>query len=136
MKSELENILSKNGLRVTRARQTVFTALSASQAPLQIGELVKRCPSVDRVSVYRTIELFIKLHIIETIPFGWKQQYELAEPFKPHHHHIHCTQCGQLTDIHSSDLESLVANIAARYNFSVQVHKFEISGLCHQCQNS
>src|SRR5690606_34596309 len=82
MNNDLEKILSKNRLRATKPRQIVFATLSDSPAPLQIGEIVKRCPSVDRVSVYRTIELFTKLHIIEAIPLGWKQQYELAGPFK------------------------------------------------------
>lgn len=136
MNNYLEKILSKNGLRITKPRQVVFAALSANSAPLQIGEIVKQCPSIDRVSVYRTIELFTELHIIESIPLGWKHQYELAGPFKPHHHHIYCTQCGQLIDIHSSNLESLVAQLAARYNFTVHTHKFEISGLCKQCRES
>lgn len=136
MNADLEKILNQNNLRITRPRHVVFTALYSSAKPLQIGEIAKLCPSIDRVSVYRTIELFTQLHIIATIPLGWKQQYELAEPFKPHHHHIHCAQCGMLVDIHSSDLETLVSAIAARYNFAVQSHKFEISGLCQQCQKS
>lgn len=133
MNSELVAIFNREGLRITKPRQAVFAVLYASTSPLQIGEIARRCKGVDRVSVYRTIDLFIHHAIVVSVPLGWKQQYELASPFKPHHHHIHCTKCGTLTDIDSPKLEQLIADIAAEHTFTVQMHKFEISGYCAQC---
>lgn len=132
--SELETLFAQKGLRLTQPRRTLFDALYNSRQPLLISQLIKAHPSVDRVSIYRTLELFIQLGIAEVIPMGWKQRYELTSPFKPHHHHLYCTGCGKLIDLHSHKLELLVAAIAREHGFVPNEHKFEVSGLCAECQ--
>lgn len=132
--AELDALFTREQLRMTTPRQTVFETLRASEMPLSIGDLTKKCPSVDRGSIYRTIELFVSLNIAEAVPVGWKQRYELTSPFKSHHHHLYCTACGKLTDIHSKKLEELVSIIAGEYDFNPTQHKFEVSGLCRNCQ--
>lgn len=133
MNSELIKLLANKGYRITKPRQAVFQVLHDSHSPLQIGEIAKRCHSIDRVSVYRTIELFTQLGIAAAVPLGWKQRYELTDPFKAHHHHLHCTLCGALIDIHSQKLEQLVAAITSDYGFIPREHKFEVSGMCSKC---
>lgn len=133
--SELETLFARQGLRLTTPRKTVFQTLYASKHPLMIKDIVKSCPSIDRVSIYRTLELFVELAIVEIVPMGWKQRYELTSPFKPHHHHLYCTNCGTLIDVHSQKLELLVAAIAREYGFHPTEHKFEVSGLCADCKN-
>ncbi|RYG94537.1 transcriptional repressor, partial [archaeon] len=100
MHNELETVFAKEGYRLTSPRRAVFDVLHSSESPLAIAVIIKACPDVDRVSIYRTLELFTRLGITEIIPFGWKQRYELTSPFKPHHHHLYCTNCGILIDIH------------------------------------
>lgn len=136
MNSELVKILAAKGFRVTKPRDTVFNVLHTSAHPLEIGDIARKCPAIDRVSVYRTIELFTQLGIAAAVPLGWKQRYELTDPFKAHHHHLHCSQCGKLIDIHSQKLEQLVAAITSDYGFTPQEHKFEVSGLCQDCKTS
>jgi Fur family ferric uptake transcriptional regulator len=133
MYDELETFFAKKSLRLTTPRRSVFDALYKSEHPLLVGEVIKSCPETDRVSIYRTLELFVRLDIAEIVPMGWKQRYELTSPFKPHHHHLYCTNCGALIDVHSQKLELLVANIAKSYNFTPAEHKFEVSGLCEKC---
>lgn len=132
---ELEVIFAKHQLRMTTPRLAVFEVMRGSEMPLSIADITKKCPSVDRVSIYRTIELFVSLSIAEPISVGWKQRYELTSPFQSHHHHLYCMTCGKLIDIHSKKLEQLVAAIARDYNFTPAEHKFEVSGLCEKCQN-
>lgn len=98
-----------------------------------IRDIIVACPGVDRVSIYRTLDLFASLNVAEIVPLGWKQRYELTSPFKPHHHHLYCVNCGMLIDIHSQKLEQLVAAIAREHEFAPSEHKFEISGLCSHC---
>lgn len=133
MEKELEVVFKLHRLRSTVPRHAIFAALHQAGEPLSIGKLGKLCPDVDRVSIYRTIQLFTKLHIVETVTIGWKQRYELASPFAAHHHHLHCTQCGALIEVHSGSLEMLINHIAKQYDFMPQEHRFEVSGLCKQC---
>lgn len=134
MHPELEVIFAKHQLRMTKPRQKVFEILHNSTIPLSVGAIAKRCPEIDRVSIYRTIDLFVSLTIAEAVPLGWKQRYELTSPFMAHHHHLYCTGCGLLVDIHSKKLELLVAALAKDYDFATSEHKFEVSGLCKSCQ--
>jgi Fe2+ or Zn2+ uptake regulation protein len=134
MKPDLQSILGDHDLRVTKPRQAVFKALLTADMPLSIIEIVKKCSSVDRVTIYRTIDLFTKLHIVEIIPRGWKQRYELATPFRPHHHHLYCTSCHKIEETDSEQLESIIHDLAAAQGFTVSSHTFEINGLCKECQ--
>lgn len=133
MNSELNEVLLREDLRSTKPRLQIFNTLKSLNRPMSIMDIVNVCPDIDKVSVYRTIDLFVKLRIVSTIPHGWKHLYELAAPFNPHHHHLICEKCGNLTEIHSERLESIIANLTDEYGFKTSGHHFEITGLCREC---
>jgi Fe2+ or Zn2+ uptake regulation protein len=134
MKRDFLKTLAKNSLRTTRPRIVIFEVFERAANPLSTAEIIRQCPEVDKVSVYRTIDLFLKLHIIEGVAHGWKQHYELATPFRPHHHHLFCTRCKKIVEIHSDTLEHVIHIIASEQMFQPTGHTFEISGLCKNCQ--
>ena len=133
MNNELNKIFINAGLRLTKPRLQIFNTLKSFDRPMSIMDIVKSCPDVDRVSVYRTISLFAKLRIVIAVPHGWKQLYELAAPFIPHHHHLVCEKCGTLTEIHSKKLETMITNLTNEHDFTAIGHHFEITGLCNAC---
>lgn len=135
MDQDLERLLAKSRLRTTTARRLVFRTLKMASAPLSHVEITKRCPDIDKTSVYRTIELFIKLGIVVGVSHGWKQRYELAAPFRPHHHHLYCVECGETEELRSEKLEEAVREVVSASNFIVQEHTFEMTGLCGTCQH-
>lgn len=135
MEKQLADLLTQHALRLTTPRRGVFEVLTRVSEPVSIAELARQLPGVDRVSIYRTIELFTKLGITTIVAHGWKQRYELAAPFKPHHHHLHCMACNRHTEIHSKQLESLITALSQEHGFAAAHHHFEISGLCRQCRS-
>lgn len=134
MEKEIVTILETNGLRITKPRLKVFSVLSSANKPLYIHDIVARCADVDRVSVYRTLDLFHRLQVLDIIHVGWKKQYELSQLFKPHHHHLHCNSCGQITELHSNKLEAIIEELANESDFSASSHRFEVTGLCATCR--
>jgi Fe2+ or Zn2+ uptake regulation protein len=130
----LETIFAQHSLRLTTPRKAVFLALEQSETPQFISRLVKTCPNIDRTSIYRTLELFSRLGIIEIIHTGFKKRYELAGPFKPHHHHLQCNVCGELVAIDTPRLEELVAATATANNYQLTSHHIELHGVCQNCQ--
>lgn len=134
MERELEVIFAHAGKRMTTPRKEIFRTLQQSQKPLSIAMISTLCKEIDRTSVYRTIELFNQLGIVKSVQLGWRQRYELADPFKMHHHHLSCTKCGQLVDLQSPDIEKLVEVVATQHKFAVTDHTFEIRGLCRHCR--
>lgn len=130
---DIEKVLENHKLRVTKPRLAIFDTLRKATRPLSEVEIATATPTVDPVTVYRTIELFLKLEVTVGVAHGWKQRYELASPFRPHHHHILCTNCGQVEEISSEKLEQFIRHLAGERGFKVTGHTFEITGLCENC---
>jgi len=133
MNSDIRTVLADHGLRATTPRLAVFAALANTATPLSVADIIKICPKVDKVSIYRTIEVFTRIEVVTIVMHGWKQRYELAEPFKPHHHHLHCTACGMVLETHSDQIEHLINAISDKHEFHPIAHTFEITGLCRAC---
>jgi Fur family ferric uptake transcriptional regulator len=130
---DIGKILEKHKLRITRPRQEIFETLRSAARPLSEVEIAAATPTVDPVTVYRTIELFLKLEVVVGVAHGWKQRYELAAPFRPHHHHILCTNCSRVEEISSEKLEEFIRRLGLEYGFQVTGHTFEITGRCSNC---
>ncbi len=128
-------IIQGNGYSLTKPRQTVFDTLSNHES-LTMGELVKLVgSSCDRASVYRTIELFEQLNVVQRVPIGWKYKLELSGIFKGHHHHAVCTQCDRVTEFNETPaIEEALEQLAAELDFKISGHSLELQGVCAQCR--
>ena len=131
----LQATLKSNGYSLTKPRQTVFDALQ-NQEPQTMNSLVVTCHNrIDRASVYRTVDLFEKLGIIQRLQIGWKHKLELSDAFSHHHHHLTCSLCSKVIPITEDKLlEKQLRGLAAIHNFQPQSHQVEIRGLCQTCQ--
>jgi len=132
--NQLEQLLKAHKYRRTKPREAVFELLNDTAAPLSLTQIRKSLPGLERTSLYRTLDLFERLDVITIIHVGWKKRYELADPFKPHHHHLVCTTCQKVTAVHPPELEQLIAQLSNKHGFAAQNHHFEIRGVCHKCQ--
>ena len=113
----LSEIFEQHGFRLTKPRQQIFDILKNSEIPLTVGDIAKNCKNINRTSIYRTLIIFDRLKIINTIYIGWKNYYELAEPFIPHHHHLYCINCQNAEPIQSQELEQLIDYIGQKHSF-------------------
>lgn len=126
--------LHQHGLRHTHSRKAIFAALQAASQPLALKQIADNTKEVDRASVYRTLALFEQLHIVSVLSVGWKKRFELAAPYKSHHHHIHCEQCGKTISIASPSLEKVIQSIGEQKGFHLHRHTLELSGCCSNCK--
>jgi len=133
---KFDEILSSNNLRLTNARKRIFAVLAAHHRPIKISGLIRSLAGeVDMTTVYRNIELFEKLDIINKIYTGWKYRVELSEKFRPHHHHLTCQNCGKIFPIDiGRKLESAIAKLGASQGFRPIEHELELRGLCKNCR--
>ncbi len=130
----LKDILIKHKVSRTRVREGIFLAALKFNKPISVSDLVKNVDA-DRASIYRNIQLFIKLNIFKVINIGWKNFYELGEMFKPHHHHLVCSNCTAVQSVEDSELENLLNLICDKKGFKLVEHLFEVRGLCKNCQS-
>lgn len=126
--------LKDAGQSLTRPRQLVFDALQHHRS-LTMSELTRACSTIDRASVYRTVELFEMLGIIVRIPTGWKYRLELGDAFHEHHHHATCRICGASIALpEDKELEKRLEKLASQRHFLLETHQIELSGVCEACQ--
>ena len=134
MNSELMTLFAAHHLRITASRVAILKIFKNATAPLSPMEIANINPTIDKVSIYRTIEVCEKIGLITGVAYSWKQRYELAAPFRPHHHHLLCNNCGTIEEIRSEELEEMIHVLANEQGFKVMGHTFEINGLCHACR--
>jgi len=120
---------------VTDARITVFKALEHNE-PQTMDQIVRKVKNtVNRASVYRVIDLFEKLGVVQRLQIGWKYKLELSNEFQEHHHHVICMQCGRIKSFREPEnLDYLLGKIAERENFMLQNHQLELQGICGECR--
>jgi Fur family ferric uptake transcriptional regulator len=133
---QFEKTLKLAGYSVTWPRTLVFGALQHEE-PLTMAELVARCTNIDRASVYRTVDLFEHLGIVQRLQLGWKYKLELSDVFHTHHHHLHCTSCDTTIALPAdTSLEQKLKKTAQNFGFRLDSHQLELSGVCAKCQQT
>lgn len=133
MNTSLSTVLHSEGYKVTPARQLVFDLLSSHKAlsTKQLRDLT--AGQIPASSLYRALEVFRELQMINDVVIGGKRQIELSSRFRPHHHHVSCTTCGMTIDIEDTRLEAYLQQMAGRRGFVHLSHSFEVTGLCPRC---
>ncbi len=111
----VKQILKRNQLSVTASREKILHLFLEQTGALAHGDIEKKAgEKFDRVTVYRTLQIFVEKGIIHTIPTADNSiLYALCkddcEEGHHHDHHIHfvCTQCNNtycLDDVVTPDI--------------------------------
>ncbi len=129
-----EEKMKQSGNSVTSARRSIYKLLKHVDMPMSIQEIAGESPTIDRATVYRTIELFEKLGIVKRVWFGFRSKVELSDLYQEHHHHLVCESCGRIIKIDHANLERMVSRITKKNNYLPTKHHIEIFGLCEECQ--
>ncbi|MEK7181709.1 MAG: Fur family transcriptional regulator [Patescibacteria group bacterium] len=130
-------ILRAKKMRLTKTRFAFVTLLSESPTPLSVSDILLILQTkgvvVDKTTVYREIERFIALGILEEVSLGdRKKYYELASE---HHHHLICLECNRVEDIDidESTLVQQEMKVNREKKFQILKHSLEFFGLCNKC---
>ena len=105
--------LKKNGFSFTAVRLHVFRAIY--KQPISQKDLIAELkPIADRVSVYRSVKLFLDLGLIQKINSVGGDKLEIGDSFSKHHHHFICLSCGYIVNINSSEIERYINRLSAK----------------------
>jgi Fur family ferric uptake transcriptional regulator len=133
---KLHSALAEHGHRSTAARKQVYSILASATQPLSNSEIIDRVSNIDKVSVYRTLDLYESIGVVHRIWNGFKSKVELSDPFSPHHHHFTCASCGKVISFKSKDIERAMENLERTMGVTIDYHLVEINGRCDSCQNN
>lgn len=133
---KLRKVLKDKGHSATSTRTKVFEALVQIHKPITVVDLVTRLKAVDKVSVYRTVQLFESIGITHRVWTGFKSKIELSEAFSTHHHHFSCIKCGLTLSIESTAMEKSLHDLEHKHGFELIQHSVELSGYCIKCRTA
>ena len=131
-----EELLRKNGYRVTTGRTQLLLVLLHAQKPLSVSELSRETGhSLDKVTLYRALEDFVSSKIIAKVNLqSTATHYEFIHN-DHHHHHIVCEKCGKIEDIENcnqTDLQKEMIKYSKHFSV-VSSHSLEFFGVCKMC---
>ena len=127
--------LKATGYRLTPQRVMVLSAMAEHPGHIGVEEIFREVhevyPYIDVATVYRTIQLLKRLHLVTEVDVGGFARYELMQANR--HHHMVCRECGNAFDFSPNHMEELRKTLRDEFGFEPDLEHFAIGGLCSRC---
>lgn len=126
--------------RLTSARRSALAVLSEAGRPVTVDEILEVEPSLSQSSLYRNLAVFEQAGLVVRVQSSDdKTRYELSEALAGHHHHLVCSRCGAVSDVHVPDaleheIDRVLASVAKKSGFTLDHHRLDAVGVCRTCQ--
>lgn len=136
---EVAGLLRQADQRYTSGRRRLVAVLQTGGGPLTITQILEADPSLPQSSVYRNLTILEEVGAVSRIvtrdDFA---RYELAEHLTEHHHHLICSECGDVADFSldprtETSLERALQRAAERAGFDIDTHRLDLLGTCAAC---
>jgi Fur family ferric uptake transcriptional regulator len=129
-------VLNMAGTRATSQRALILETIRQGEGHLAADEIYRRArqkqPRLSLSTVYRTVQAFKKLGLIEELRFDESHHhYEAKPPTK--HHHLVCLGCGRVIEF-QYPLSRIKRNIAGGEDFEIVDAEIRVSGYCPRCR--
>jgi Fur family ferric uptake transcriptional regulator len=131
-------LLESKGVTATPNRMSLMEIVGDSAAPMspqEIHEALKGTRRVNRVTVYRILDLLVENGLLERLSSGDRSfRYGLA-PNANHrpHPHFFCRQCGAMECLASDSLRLDTRIFERRYPGAVEKVEVRVDGICKNC---
>lgn len=139
-KEKIKDILRDNNFKLTAQRKAIIEVLVEHKGHFITAENIHnkvkdKHPKTNFSTIYRNLEAFEKIDIIHKTNISDNASvYELICN-DLHHHHIICKSCGKTKIIDFCPLGSMMNELESK-GFRLTDHKFELYGLCNDCNES
>lgn len=121
--------LMEQGYKATAPRRLITEYLIKHEGLFCPLNLAKKIHSIDKVSIYRTLESMKELQLINAVINIDGQQFYEKNDHGDHHHHIICTHCKKTKCVECT--HEVLPKISG---FSNITHSFILTGLCNGCK--
>ena len=126
----LVEVLRKEGLRYTSQRQAVWDEIKKSEEHRNAEDIYLQLKSnnhnVSRATVYRTIDVLVKNHMVRKMDLGDGQNLFEPRIDDEHHDHMICLDTGRIIEFFDEGLEDLQDKIAEKHGYKVVRHVHQL----------
>ena len=131
-------LLNSSNLEASENRLRVLEVVGNNKYPLSAADIFKtleRGGSINRVTIYRILDLLVEHGVIERLSTGGRASYFGLAPndFHRPHPHFYCKRCGQMDCLDPGCLR--IDADPLRRTFPGQIDKVEVrvDGICKNC---
>jgi len=143
MEKSSREILSENNISITNPRIIVLEQLLKYKKPISVEDLQDNLKGqVAKSTLYRVLNDLKKIDILDEFTSPENQTViELILEDRTHHHHLFCSDCGEIIDVELSDefenfLDLEIKKIEEKFKFKISDHRVEMFGQStDQCEN-
>ena len=132
---DLEQALRETGLRVTRSRLAVLTAVSSlphADTDTVIGAVREDLSAVSHQAVYDSLHALTAAGLVRRIqPRGSVARYETR--IGDNHHHVVCRSCGAIADVDCAVGEAPCLTSSDAGGFAIDEAEVIFWGTCLTC---
>jgi Fur family ferric uptake transcriptional regulator len=126
------------GSKRSSKREHILGAFLEQEGHLSADDLFSlvrsKHPGIGRATVYRTLQWMVDQGLARKVDFGEGRSRFEPTYHHPRHFHLICEQCHRSSEFLSSDVESLMDEIAAARNFTARQAVVQILGTCDECR--
>src|SRR6059036_3314370 len=134
---ELSAIRPAGGKRSSK-RDRILTVFLRQEGHLSADDLFehvrREAAGIGRATVYRTLQWMVGAGVARKVDFGEGRSRFEASYRHPRHFHLICTTCHRSSEFLSSDVESLMEEIAAARKFTQTQAVVQVYGTCDECR--
>ena len=134
---DLSGLRPAGGIRSTK-RELILGAFLEQEGHLSADDLFglvrRKHPGIGRATVYRTLQWMVDQGLARKVDFGEGRSRFEPTYRHPRHFHLICKQCHRSSEFLSSDIESLMEEIASARNFDAKQAIVQIIGTCEECR--
>ena len=136
----LQTQLAGRGIRMTAQRRAILSVIETASKHLDASQILRKArhrdATVDRSTVYRTLELLKRQGLIDELDLmhlnGEGHYYE--RKLGTDHIHMACLRCGKIAEFVSETFDSLKKQLERDCRFHIVVSRLEVGGYCSDCR--
>lgn len=135
-----EELLSGANLSATDNRIRVLEVVGNNSFPLSAKDIfntLERNSSINRVTVYRILDLLVDHGVVERISTAGRAFYYGLAPNTHHkpHPHFYCMNCGHMDCLSPESLTVDMDDLMKTFPGQIEKVEVRIDGICKNCGN-
>jgi Fur family ferric uptake transcriptional regulator len=135
---DYRQLLEAACLEPTDNRMQILEIIGNNHFPLSASDIydtIDRTRPLNRVTVYRILDLLVENSIIDRISTGGRASYYGLAPNEFHrpHPHFYCTSCGQMDCLNPETVTIEIQNFARTFPGRIDKLEMRLDGVCKNC---
>jgi Fur family ferric uptake transcriptional regulator len=133
-----DELLTSANLEPTNNRLHILEVIGNNRFPLSASDIFKtleRTSSINRVTVYRILDLLVDGGVVERISTGGRAFYYGLAPNAHHepHPHFYCKRCGQMDCLNPQSLDVNTDPLWKTFPGRIDSIEIRVDGICKNC---